>query len=337
MSIDPAGCRRAQVQLSWIPVALTSSVRRSLSARISAARCTGVLEVAISPCVRLGERAHGFCVEAVDDFARRARRRKLTVPSERDESGQPRLADRRYRGQRWIDRIAGNTERFEAARQNLRQHRGIEKPEVCMAAHQVGDSRRGAFVRNMRHARAGQHVEQFPRNVLSAAGAAGHHVEHTGFRFCDGDQFLRVAGRHRRMSDQDVRPRDEIADGREIARGHVRWRRVHQMRGGDGPASRDEQRIAVWRRFGNVIGAHRAGRAGTVVHDDRLPERFGKFLRNRAPGDVDAAAGGIRYDDAQRLRRISLCSRQRCIEQQRGRANAKYAEFFIHVQRLRSR
>jgi hypothetical protein len=80
-----------------------------------------------------------------------------------------------------------------------------------------------------------------------------------------------------------------------------------------------------------------AASARTVVHDDGGAEGGGELLRDRASGEIDAAAGRVRHDDAQRLHGIRLCSGQRCIEQQRGRAKTKNAEFFMHVQRLRSR
>ena len=121
--------------------------------------------------IRLRERAHRFHVEVRDDFARRAGRREECVPRDRHESRQSGFGYRRHVRQRLVACRARNAERFQASGNNLRQHRGIEKAQVRMAADQVGDRRRSSFIRHMRHARAREQIELFRRDVLAAARA----------------------------------------------------------------------------------------------------------------------------------------------------------------------
>jgi hypothetical protein len=58
-----------------------------------------------------------------------------------------------------------------------------------------------------------------------------------------------------------------------------------------------EQRIAVGRRFGDLIGADGRARAGPVVDDDLVTERVGQFLRKYAARHVGRAPGGKRHDE----------------------------------------
>jgi hypothetical protein len=49
--------------------------------------------------------------------------------------------------------------------------------------------------------------------------------------------------------------------------------------------------VAVGRGLGHCAGAHDAVGAAAIVDDDRLPHRFGQFLRDGAGGQVCAGAG----------------------------------------------
>jgi len=57
-----------------------------------------------------------------------------------------------------------------------------------------------------------------------------------------------------------------------------------------------------------------AAGTGTIVDDDRYTEVRGELLRDRAPGDVDAAAGRIGHDDADGFRGIRLRESRRRIQ-----------------------
>lgn len=57
-----------------------------------------------------------------------------------------------------------------------------------------------------------------------------------------------------------------------------------------------EQRIAVGRRFGDLIGADGRARAGPIVDDDLVTERVGQFLRKYAARHIGRAARRKRHD-----------------------------------------
>ena len=54
--------------------------------------------------------------------------------------------------------------------------------------------------------------------------------------------------------------------------------------------------------------AERAAGARDVLDDNRLPDKLGELLTDRAPHDVGAAASGERNDDLDRLLRKALAN-----------------------------
>ena len=59
-----------------------------------------------------------------------------------------------------------------------------------------------------------------------------------------------------------------------------------------------------------MLGAYGARRARAIVDHNLLAQVFGKFLADRARGEIDAAAGGERHHDAHGLDRIALRARR---------------------------
>ena len=61
------------------------------------------------------------------------------------------------------------------------------------------------------------------------------------------------------------------------------------------------QRVAVWRGFGTLLGANHATRATHVFDDERLLEDLAKLLSHQTPHHVTGATGRERHDDLDRL------------------------------------
>jgi len=68
-----------------------------------------------------------------------------------------------------------------------------------------------------------------------------------------------------------------------------------------GPAVADGNHRTVGRRPRDQLGGDHAVRAGTVVHDDRLPQSFIELLCDQPRDDVLSGAGGGRDDQPDRL------------------------------------
>src|SRR6185436_5232593 len=64
--------------------------------------------------------------------------------------------------------------------------------------------------------------------------------------------------------------------------------------------------VAVGRRFRHRIGADRAAGPGPVLHHGRLAERVAEPCRDRARGEIRAAAGREGHDELERLGRPGL-------------------------------
>src|SRR6185436_5579982 len=72
----------------------------------------------------------------------------------------------------------------------------------------------------------------------------------------------------------------------------------------------DENGVAVRRRLRHGLRSYGAPGAAAVIDDDLLAQVFAQTLRQQAPDDVVAAAGGERDDQTYRLRGIDrLCCR----------------------------
>ena len=154
---------------------------------------------------------------------------------------------------------------------------------------------RAAFERHLHHVRPRHVLEQLGGEMRARGDAARCVVELARFRFRERDELLHGFHRKRRMHDEDVRQGGEARDRHEIAdrieRQLLVQARVDGERGGDA-----EQRVAVGRRFGDRFGSVQTARAGTVIDDERLPERLAHALRDHARREIGRAAGALRDD-----------------------------------------
>src|SRR5208283_2373879 len=151
-------------------------------------------------------------------------------------------------------------------------------------------------------------------------------VELARFGLGEGDQFVHVACRKRRVRDEDLRNEGDQADRHEVLFDVKRKMfvelRVDRVRG-----KREQDRIAVWRRLRDQIGAQDAGGTATVVDDDGLPQQRGKWLGYDARDNVGTAAGRIGNDEANRPIGVALGflradrgDTEKACQQQRGYA-----------------
>jgi hypothetical protein len=110
---------------------------------------------------------------------------------------------------------------------------------------------------------------------------------------------------------------------RNITNGEVVDRIVRQMadefRARGERREREQQRVAVALRLGDEIGADDPGAGRLVLYDEALAEAQAELLREDAPDDVGAAAGGEGNDDAHRVRGIVFRESER--SRQRKRSN----------------
>ena len=96
-----------------------------------------------------------------------------------------------------------------------------------------------------------------------------------------------------------------LAHRREILHRVVRHRAVERRRDRV-TAGRQQQRVAVGRRFRDGVGADVAARAGAIFDDDGLAEMVRHLGRDDPPDRIDRAAGGERHHDADGPVRIAL-------------------------------
>jgi hypothetical protein len=119
----------------------------------------------------------------------------------------------------------------------------------------------------------------------------------------EGDQFLQVRSRDRRVDDEDIRHGREQHERGEIA--HRIVRRLLQRRRHGKRARHEHHRVAVGRRLGARIRADHAAATAAVVDDDLLAEYFAQFLPDGARDDVGACARRVGDDQPYRPVRIA--------------------------------
>jgi hypothetical protein len=123
---------------------------------------------------------------------------------------------------------------------------------------------------------------------------------------CVTNEFGDIPRRQGVVDHQHVRRSRDAPDRHEVSRrlvGQV-LAQVRQDRVDGG--GRQQQHIAVGRGLGDEVRAKRTARAGPVVDDDLLAERFRHLLRNQACELVGGAARRIGHDQADRAVRVPL-------------------------------
>jgi hypothetical protein len=113
------------------------------------------------------------------------------------------------------------------------------------------------------------------------------------------DELLRILGRHLGIHDQHHRRVADDGDRREVAR-HVERHALHDARKDHDVVGDDAEREAVGRGAGQRLQAEDPARARLVVDDDRMAQRLGERLLRGRRDRVDARAGRVRQDEADR-------------------------------------
>jgi hypothetical protein len=106
------------------------------------------------------------------------------------------------------------------------------------------------------------------------------------------------------VDDENLRCVNEQSDGHEI-RHRIIGEFVEAWRNRESGGV-NEQRVPIRRRARNDFTRYRATRAWPILDDDLLAPDFVQPLGGNAGSRIDAAAGSERYDDPDRLCRITL-------------------------------
>jgi hypothetical protein len=123
------------------------------------------------------------------------------------------------------------------------------------------------------------------------------------------DEFANRMGGRRIGHHHDVGNNREQTDRREVverivAGGRIERRVDRQIR------RAEQERVAVRRRVGRLVGADIAAGAAAVLDDDLLAPDLGQALRQRTRQRVTAAARWKRHDQTHEAVRIALRTRR---------------------------
>jgi hypothetical protein len=145
-------------------------------------------------------------------------------------------------------------------------------------------------------------------------------VELAGIGFQVGGELGQIAGRKRRVHDQDGRRIGQQRDRREVLRGVESEVAVERRIGGEAEA-RHQELIAVGLRARDLAGAKIGVGAGAVDHQEGLPEPPRQPVGQQPRQDVGAAACRKRHDQLDRAGRVFVlrqcragARRKRCNE-----------------------
>ena len=161
---------------------------------------------------------------------------------------------------------------------------------VDLATEQVADRRRRALVGHIQDIQPGHHLHALAGHVQRRAQRADRHRVLARMRpdlFDEGGHVLsgEVLARH-----QHAGHPGQHADGCEVAdrvEGQLAVQRGVDRKAREG----DQQRVAVGRALGDVVGGDVTAGAGTVLDHDGAPERLAHVLADVAGHSVRGAAG----------------------------------------------
>jgi hypothetical protein len=168
--------------------------------------------------------------------------------------------------------------------------------DVDLAAQQVVHGRRGALVGHGRHVDLHGRLEQQAAQVRGRADARIGQVDLALVGLHPLGKLGVVVGRQVGPADQRHRHFVDHAEVFEVVQRLVGQRAVQRRCAGDADVVQ-QQRVAIRRGLGDLVGAQRAADAADVLDDDgaaqRLAQRFGEV-----PGDlVGRAPGGEGHDE----------------------------------------
>ena len=236
-----------------------------------------------------------------NDRRRRSRRHHDAGPAFRGDLLQADLRHGRRIRHRGQPRCGRRGQHFQFSRLHMRADRNrIIEHHIDASADEIVERGRAALVGHVQHIDAGNGFEQFGDQMRPGAYAGRAVCQLAGILLRIGDQLLHRIERRPMERDEDIRRlgqqmnRDkapqrivrQVFPERDICR-HRALRRI-------------DPRVAVRPRARRLLGPDRAARAATVVDQDGLTQRSGKFFRNEARIGVGDAAGRERHDPGDR-------------------------------------
>jgi hypothetical protein len=198
-----------------------------------------------------------------------------------------------------------------------------------LAAQQVDQGQSRAAIRHVPHVDAGHRFEHFGRDVRDRSDPARSEIEFPGIGLCIGDQFRNAVHRDRRIDLEHVGHAEDAGNGSEVMQ-EIEFQ-IPVKRGiGRIGGRREQERVAVGRRFRDEFGADVAAGARFIVEHERLAEFFRKPLRKHASDHVGRAArrkskhdvdGPVRIIERERWLCASRerCGRTGCLEKKAAR------------------
>ena len=256
--------------------------------------------------IRALDYAHHVLVNFTDDFARSAGGGHETVPSGDFEAGE-RFCDSAHVREKIGTLGSCDTQGLQFAALCEPNARGnTAHYQRNLVGEHIGDTLTKTFVGDMQHINAPHGFDGFHGEVLLAPCARRCVAQLARLRFGERQQFLDVVGRKRRVGQDDEGPGCRVDDRREVLDRIVGIFRIEQRRNGNRRVGCEQQRVAVWHRLGNKIGANSARGSGFVLDNNRLLPQVGEFLRQHTAVDIGCATGRESDNDFDWFVRISL-------------------------------
>jgi hypothetical protein len=230
---------------------------------------------------------------------------------------------------------AGDGERTQLARMDLRCARTPGEHRHRVAGHSGQRSRCAAFERDVREVDAGALLQHFHREVMLAAIAARRVRQWRIGLAHVRNEFLKRFHRHCGIDREHEFVRGQRGHRHQVLQrieGHLA---VKMRIDGDERVLPEQKRVAIGRRFGDQITRDVAVRAGAILDDHGLSEALGQPRTDHARRHVGRTARRNGHDDADGLRRIRLRARRGGKQNGKaksGRQQNSVHQFFVGVQ-----
>ncbi len=270
--------------------------------------------------LRIAQHGIYLCIELVDDVRRGFGRGADAVPDD-GLIARHKLGDGGNVRQHFGARVVRHSQcpqlasADEADRLQDRRERRLH-----LAAKQIGQI--AATIRHVHHVNVGHHVEQFAGHVGRGAAADRSEVYLAGVFLRVVDELRQRLGRHRRVDHKHERQQHQARDRHQVAE-EVEVELVVERHVEHVGHGRGEQRVAVRRRFHDDLGADIGGAARPIVDDELLLEPLRQPLSDEPRGNVGRDSDRIRYDHADRPRRIGLRRHRLGQARQRGHGRSE--------------
>jgi hypothetical protein len=241
------------------------------------------------PHAVIGEALVRLAIEPLDDLDGRAFRRAEPHPALR-RVAQHGLAHARHIRQRRPARPNSDAENPQSPRSDvLDRRRDRIEHEVDMPGEQIGECRRAAAIRHMEQIDPSHRFEQLAVKMRRAADAGRRHQELAGIGLGIGDQLRDRPDRKRRPHHHDTGAVHHSGDRRDVTK-HVEAQ-VRIEPGAEGVHRGDhEQRMAVCRGADHRFGRKVAAGAGSIFHDEWLPQARREPIGDNARQQIRRAA-----------------------------------------------